>query len=188
VCGREEPDSGTGPDSTDSAIGPGIAERRTHDYERHGTTTLFAALDIATGEVIGQLHRRHRSTEFLKFLRTIEANVPPSIGRASGDGQLWDSQDTDRSRLVRSSSALSYSFHSNIGASWLNQVERWFATLTEKQIRRGTHRSTRRLEDAIRRYLEIYNAEPEPFIWAKSADDVMASIERFCLRIPNSGH
>ena len=168
-------------------LAPGIAERRTHDYERHGTTTLFAALDIATGEVIGQLHRRHRGTEFLKFLRTIEASVPPQL-----DVHLvMDNYGTHKTPTVRAWFARHPRFHIHFtptSASWLNQVERWFATLTEKQIRRGTHRSTRQLEDAIRRYLEIYNAEPQPFIWAKSADDIMASIERFCLRISNSGH
>jgi transposase len=168
-------------------LAPGIAERRTYDYERHGTTTLFAALDIATGEVIGQLHRRHRSTEFLKFLRTIEANVPPQL-----DVHLvMDNYGTHKTPTVRAWFARHPRFHIHFtptSASWLNQVERWFATLTEKQIRRGTHRSTRQLEDAIRHYLDIYNAEPQPFTWIKSADDIMASIERFCLRISNSGH
>jgi transposase len=168
-------------------LAPGIAERRTHDYERHGTTTLFAALDIATGEVIGQLHRRHRSTEFVKFLRTIEANVPPQL-----DVHLvMDNYGTHKTPTVRAWFARHPRFHIHFtptSASWLNQVERWFATLTEKQIRRGTHRSTRQLEDAIRHYLDIYNAEPQPFTWIKSADDIMASIERFCLRISNSGH
>lgn len=168
-------------------LAPGIAERRTHDYERHGTTTLFAALDIATGEVIGQLHRRHRSTEFLKFLRTIEANVPPQL-----DVHLvMDNYGTHKTPTVRAWFARHPRFQIHFtptSASWLNQVERWFATLTEKQIRRGTHRSTRQLEEAIRHYLDIYNAEPQPFTWIKSADDIMASIERFCLRISNSGH
>jgi transposase len=168
-------------------LAPGIAERSTHDYERHGTTTLFAALDIATGEVIGQLHRRHRSTEFLKFLRTIEANVPPQL-----DVHLvMDNYGTHKTPTVRAWFARHPRFHIHFtptSASWLNQVERWFATLTEKQIRRGTHRSTRQLEDAIRHYLDIYNAEPQPFTWIKSADEIMASIERFCLRISNSGH
>src|SRR5476649_1187552 len=168
-------------------LAPGIAERRTHDYERHGTTTLFAALDIATGEVIGQLHRRHRGTEFLKFLRTIEANIPTQL-----DVHLvMDNYGTHKTPAVRAWFARHPRFHIHFtptSASWLNQVERWFATLTEKQIRRGTHRSTRQLEDAIRRYLDIYNAEPQPFMWTKSADDIMASIERFCLRISNSGH
>jgi len=168
-------------------LAPGIPERRTHDYMRHGTTTLFAALDIATGEVIGQLHRRHRSTEFLQFLRTIEANVPAQL-----DVHLvMDNYGTHKTSTIRNWFARHPRFQVHFtptSASWLNQVERWFATLTEKQIRRGTHRSTRELEDAIRAYLKINNAEPKPFIWTKSADVILASIERFCLRISNSGH
>ena len=168
-------------------LAPGIAERRTHDYQRHGTTTLFAALDVATGEVIGQLHRRHRSSEFLKFLRTIEASVPSDL-----DIHLvMDNYGTHKTSAIRNWFARHPRFHVHFtptSASWLNQVERWFATLTEKQIRRGTHRSTRQLEDAIRNYLKLNNANPKPFVWTKSADDIMASIERFCLRISNSGH
>ena len=168
-------------------LAPGVAERRTHDYERHGTTTLFAALDIATGKVIGELHRRHRSSEFLKFLRTIEASVPSDL-----DIHLvMDNYGTHKTLTIRRWFARHprYKVHfTPTSASWLNQVERWFATLTEKQIRRGTHRSTRQLEDAIRAYLKINNAEPKPFIWTKTADAILASIERFCLRITNSGH
>ena len=168
-------------------LAPGVPERRTHDYERHGTTTLFAALDIATGKVIGQLHRRHRSTEFLKFLRTIEASVPSDL-----DIHLvMDNYGTHKTPTIRNWFARHPRFHVHFtptSASWLNQVERWFATLTEKQIRRGTHRSTRQLEDAIRRYLEHNNAAPKPFVWTKSADEILASIERFCLRISNSPH
>lgn len=168
-------------------LAPGIPERRTHDYMRHGTTTLFAALDIATGEVIGELHRRHRSTEFLQFLRTIDANVPTDL-----DVHLvLDNYGTHKTPSVKNWFARHPRFHVHFtptSASWINQVERWFATLTEKQIRRGTHRSTRQLEQAIRSYLDTYNADPKPFAWSKSADDIMASIERFCLRISNSGH
>ncbi len=168
-------------------LAPGVAERRTHDYERHGTTTLFAALDIATGRVIGELHRRHRSGEFLKFLRTIEASVPSDL-----DVHLvMDNYGTHKTSTIRNWFARHPRFHVHFtptSASWLNQVERWFATLTEKQIRRGTHRSTRQLEDAIRDYLKRNNADPKPFVWTKSTDAILASIERFCLRISNSGH
>lgn len=168
-------------------LAPGVAERRTHDYERHGTTTLFAALDIATGKVIGELHRRHRSAEFLKFLRTIEASVPQDL-----DVHLvMDNYGTHKTPTIRNWFARHPRFHVHFtptSASWLNQVERWFATLTEKQIRRGTHRSTRQLEDAIRAYVKINNEEPKPFVWTKSADAILASVERFCLRIFNSGH
>lgn len=168
-------------------LAPGIPERRTHDYMRHGTTTLFAALDIATGEVIGQLHRRHRSSEFLQFLRTIEANVPADL-----DVHLvMDNYGTHKTPSIKSWFARHPRFHVHFtptSASWLNQVERWFATLTEKYIRRGTHRSTRQLEQAIKTYLDIYNADPKPFSWTKTADDILASIERFCLRTSDSGH
>jgi transposase len=168
-------------------LAPGIAERRTHDYERHGTTTLFAALDIATGEVIGQLHRRHRSNEFLQFLRTIESNVPQDLAVHL----VMDNYGTHKTPKVRAWFARHPRFHIHFtptSASWLNQVERWFSTLTTKQIRRGTHRSTRQLEDAIRSYLDQYNADPRPFVWTKSADDILAGIERFCLRTSNSRH
>ena len=168
-------------------LAPGIPERRTHDYMRHGTTTLFAALDIASGEVIGELHRRHRSSEFLQFLRTIDASVPATL-----DVHLvMDNYGTHKTPKVRDWFARHPRFHVHFtptSASWINQVERWFATLTEKQIRRGSHRSTRQLEQAIRSYLDTYNADPRPFVWSKSADDILASIERFCLRISNSGH
>ncbi len=168
-------------------LAPGIPERRTHDYARHGTTTLFAALDIATGEVIGEMHRRHRSSEFLQFLRTIEANVPAQL-----DVHLvMDNYGTHKTASIRAWFARHPRFHVHFtptSASWLNQVERWFATLTEKYIRRGTHRSTRQLEQAIRQYLKLNNADPKPFVWAKSAQDILASVERFCLRISNSGH
>ena len=168
-------------------LAAGIPERRSHDYVRHGTTTLFAALDIASGEVIAETHRRHRGAEFLKFLRTIEANVPPAL-----DIHLvMDNYGTHKTPTIKAWFARHARFHVHFtptSASWLNQVERWFATLTEKCIRRGSHRSTRQLEQAIRDYLEQHNAHPKPFAWSKSADDILASIERFCLRTSNSGH
>lgn len=168
-------------------LAPGIPERRTHDYMRHGTTTLFAALDVATGEVIGRLHRRHRSTEFLKFLRVIEAQVPSDL-----DIHLvMDNYGTHKTPSVQRWFARHPRFHVHFtptSASWLNQVERWFATLTQKQIRRGTHRSTQQLEKAIRGYLDTYNEDPKPFVWSKTADDILASVQRFCMRISDSRH
>jgi len=168
-------------------LAPGIPERRTHDYARHGTTTLFAALDIATGEVIGELHRRHRSSEFLQFLRTIDANVPAEL-----DVHLvMDNYGTHKTPAIKAWLARHPRFAVHFtptSASWLNQVERWFATLTQNYIRRGTHRSTRELEQAIRSYLDIHNADPKPFVWTKSADDILASIQRLCLRTSNSRH
>ena len=169
------------------ALAPGIPERRTHDYMRHGTTTLFAALDIATGEVIGELHRRHRSSEFLQFMRTIEANVPAQL-----DIHLvMDNYGTHKTSVIKNWFARHPRFQVHFtptSASWLNQVERWFGTLTQKYIRRSTHRSTRQLEQAIRHYIKINNNDPKPFVWSKSADDILASIERFFLRTSDSRH
>lgn len=163
-------------------LAPGIPQRRTHDYLRHGTTTLFAALDVATGAVIGELHRRHRASEFQGFLRTIEANVPANL-----DIHLvMDNYSTHKTPSIKRWFARHPRFHLHFtptSASWINQVERWFSTLTTRYIRRGTHRSTRELEKAIRDYLAVNNKNPKPFQWTKSADDILASIKRFCLRI-----
>ena len=140
-------------------LAPGIAERRTHDYERHGTTTLFAALDIATGAVIGDLHRRHRSSEFLQFLRTIESNVPQALEIHL----VMDNYGTHKTPAIKNWLTRHPRFHAHFtptSASWLNQVERWFATLTLKYIRRSTHRSTRQLEQAIRHYIKVNNVDP----------------------------
>jgi len=166
---------------------PGMPERRTHDYMRHGTTTLFAALDIATGRVIGQLRRRHRGSEFLKFLAQLNDSIPTNLDVHV----VMDNYGTHKTPAVRRWFARHPRFKPHFtptSASWINQVERWFADLTQKQIRRGTHRSTQALEQAIRDYLDIYNENPKPFIWTKSADDILASIKRFCLRTSNSGH
>ena len=166
---------------------PGVPERRTHDYSRHGTTTLFAALNIATGKVIGELHRRHRSQEFLQFLRTIEGAVPKTL-----DVHLvMDNYGTHKTPTVKRWLARNPRFHVHFtptSASWLNQVERWFATLTERQIRRGSHRSTVELEGAIRDYLALNNRDPKPFVWTKTAEQILESIKRFCMRTSNSGH
>jgi transposase len=166
---------------------PGVPERRTHDYSRHGTTTLFAALNTATGEVIGEVHRRHRAKEFLGFLCSIDEAVPDKL-----DVHLvMDNYGTHKTPAVKRWFARHPRFHAHFtptSASWLNQVERWFATLTERQIRRGTHRSTVELEQAIRSYLNVYNRNPKPFVWSKSADEILESIKRFCSRTSNSGH
>ena len=168
-------------------LAPGIPERRTHDYKRHGTTTLFAAYDIATGAVIGETHRRHRSGEFLQFLRTVDASVPQVL-----DVHLvMDNYGTHKTPAIKNWFARHTRFHVHFtptSASWLNQVERWFATLTQRCVRRGTHRSTRELEKALHQYIEIHNADPKPFMWSKSADQILASIERFCLQTSNSRH
>jgi transposase len=166
---------------------PGQIERRTHDYMRHGTTSLFAALEVKTGEVLGQCQRRHRSVEFRKFLRHIETNVPDDL-----DVHLiMDNYGTHKTALIQRWMVRHPRFHVHFtptGATWLNLVERFFAAITEKQIRRGVHRSTRELETAIYHYLDTHNHAPKPFVWTKTADQILASIARFCQRISDSGH
>ena len=166
---------------------PGQIERRTHDYVRHGTTTLFAALDVATGEVIGKLQRRHRAKEFLAFLREVERNVPANL-----DVHLiMDNASTHKTPSVQRWLISRPRFHVHFtptSSSWINQVERWFATLTEKQLRRGVHRSTRALEKSIRTDLRTYNENPKPFRWTKTADEILDSVRRFCFRTSDSGH
>jgi transposase len=166
---------------------PGQLERRTHDYTRHGTTSLFAALDVKTGKVIGECHRRHRSTEFRKFLDTIEQAVPRSL-----DVHLiLDNYGTHKTALIHRWLAKRPRFHVHFtptSASWINLVERWFAALTEKQIRRGVHRSVNQLESAIKQYLAITNDQPKPFVWTKTADEILASVARFCARTSETGH
>lgn len=166
---------------------PGQAERRSHDYIRHGTTSLFAALDVATGQVVGRIHRRHRAIEFKKFLNTIEAAVPPNL-----DVHLiLDNYQTHKTPTIHRWLAQRPRFHLHFtptGASWLNLVERWFATLTSKRVRRGVFRSTRQLESAIKDYLEVYNEDPKPFAWTKTADEILEAVARFCSRISDSGH
>jgi transposase len=166
---------------------PGLPELRTHDYRRHGTTSLFAALDVATGKVIGATHRRHRSAEFRSFLDRIDREVPAEL-----DVHLvLDNYATHKTQLIHRWLLQHPRFHLHFtptDSSWINQVERWFATLTDKQIRRGTHRSTRALDDAIRLYLSVYNEDPQPFAWVKSADQILASIARFCLTTSEAGH
>jgi transposase len=165
---------------------PGQIERRTHDYARHGTTSLFAALDTKSGELIGQTQRRHRSVEFRNFLDTIEQNVPPEL-----DVHLiLDNYGTHKTQLIRDWLAKRPRFHLHFtptSASWLNLVERWFAQLTDKQLRRGVHRSTKELETAIRSYIQHHNKNPKPFVWHKTADQILDSVARFCTRTLDSG-
>lgn len=160
---------------------PGQAERRTYDYKRHGTTSLFAALDVKTGKVIGEIKRRHRSIEFRKFLDQIDAQTPPDL-----DVHLiMDNYGTHKTPIIRSWLAKRPRYHVHFTptyGSWLNLVERWFAELTTKQIRRGVHRSVAELERAIRAFLDVHNEEPKPFVWTKTADEILASIARFAQR------
>lgn len=164
----------------------GLPERRTHDYRRHGTTTLFAALDVATGKVIGETHRRHRSQEFKTFLSRVEREVPQGLEVHL----VMDNYGTHKTPLIRRWLLKHPRFQVHFTptySSWINQVERWFSLLTEKQLRRGTHKSTRQLEDAVRLYLATSNESAKPFSWTKTADDILASIARFCQRTSVSG-
>lgn len=166
---------------------PGQAERRTHDYTRHGSTTLFAAFNTKTGRIIGQFHQRHRAVEFRKFLEVVETAVPDHLDVH----MILDNYATHKTPLIHRWLARHPRFHTHFtptGASWINLVERWFAALTQKQIRRGVHRSTRELETAIERYIQITNAHPTPFVWTKTADQILDNLARFCRRISNSGH
>ena len=160
---------------------PGQAERRTHDYRRCGTTTLFAALDVAAGTVIGSCMRRHRAREFRAFLDAVERAVPADLDIHI----VMDNASSHKTGLIQNWFAKRPRWHRHLtstSASWINQVERFFALLTERQIKRGAHRSTAELEVAIERYIDIYNRDPRPFRWTRSADDILASVERFCQR------
>lgn len=166
---------------------PGLPEQRTHDYKRYGTTSLFAALNVATGEVIGRCYRRHRSTEFLKFLRIIDRSVP----KDQDIHLVLDNYSTHKTALIHNwllrRPRIQLHF-TPTSSSWLNLVERWFAAITNDQIRRGTHRSTKELETAIQQYLKIYNEDPKPFVWTKSADQILESIKNYCTRINETVH
>jgi transposase len=166
---------------------PGQVERRTHDYVRHGTTSLFAALNVKTGKVIGECHRRHQSLEFRKFLDRVEMAVPVDLDIHL----ILDNYGPHKTPAIRRWFTKRPRYHLHFtptGASWINLVERWFAALTEKQLRRGAYRSTRELESAIERYLEIHNEQPKPFMWSKSADEILSTLAQFCKRISDSGH
>jgi len=166
---------------------PGQAERRTHDYKRHGTTSLFAALDAKSGKVISQFHRRHRTLEFRKFLNTIDADVPAKLQVHL----IVDNYATHKTALIHRWLVKHPRFHLHFtptSASWLNLVERWFALLTERQIKRGVHRSTQALENAIKDYVKFTNEHPKPFVWTKTPDQILETIARFCQRTSESGH
>jgi transposase len=158
---------------------PGQPARMTHDYKRHGTTSLFAALDIATGRVIGKCYRRHRAEEFRKFLDEIEAAVPADL-----DVHLvMDNYATHKTALIRNWLVKRPRWHVHLtptSSSWLNQVERFFALITERKIRRGVYRSVVELRTDIEAFISQHNADPKPFRWTKSADQILRSIERFC--------
>ena len=160
---------------------PGQVERRTHDYTRHGTTTLFAALNAKTSEVITQFHQRHRSAQFREFLDLIEAQVP----RRLDVHIIMDNYGTHKTPLIRNWFAKRPRFHVHFTptyASWLSLVERWFALLTTKQLQRGVFRSVPQLKAAIQAFIDAHHENPRPFVWTKTADEILASIARFAER------
>ena len=170
-------------------LAPGQAERGTHDYVRHGTTSLFAALDVATGKVIGKCHRRHRHQEFVKFLADIDAAVPHEEGVTVH--LVMDNYATHKTPAVRRWLARRPRFvvhFTPTSGSWLNQVERFFAEITEKRLRRGVFKSVAALERAIEAYLAERNANPKPFRWTATADLILRRVEEVCQRTCNSGH
>ena len=160
---------------------PGQAARRSHDYTRHGSIDLFAALDVATGEVIGRMRERHRSIEFVKFLDEIDENVPAHLEVHV----ILDNLSTHKTPKVHRWLTKHPRFHLHFTpthSSWMNLVERWFAGLTEKQLRRGSHRSKKELRAAIDAYVSRTNRDPKPFVWVKTADEILKSIARFAQR------
>src|SRR5215210_3517937 len=166
---------------------PGVPERATHDYKRAGTSSLYAALDITTGKVIGRLRSRHRAIEFKQFLQTLDREVPDEL-----DVHLvLDNSSTHKTPAIRNWLAAHPRFvlhFTPTSSSWLNLVERWFGELTSKLLRRGTHRSVRDLNADIRAWIDTWNENPRPFVWTKTADQILESIARYCDRINESRH
>ncbi|MBB4752176.1 IS630 family transposase [Actinoplanes lobatus] len=165
---------------------PGMPERRTHDYVRNGITSLFAAFNIADGTVISELHRQHRATEFKKFLIAIDKAVPADL-----DVHLiCDNYGTHKTPAIRAWLAGHPRFHMHFtptGSSWINQVERWFGHMTGQIIRRGVHKSVRALEADIRAWITDWNQNPKPFVWVKTAEEILDSLARYCQRISGAG-
>jgi transposase len=166
---------------------PGVPERATHDYKRAGTSSLYAALDISTGKVIGRLHSRHRAIEFKKFLQTLDREVPVEFEVHL----VLDNSSTHKTPAIQKWLLTHPRFvlhFTPTSSSWLNLVERWFAELTTKKLRRGTHRSVRQLNADIRNWIETWNEDPKPFVWTKTADQILESIARYCNRTNESRH
>jgi transposase len=166
---------------------PGMPERRTHDYVRHGITTLFAALNVATGEITGSIHRRHRAAEFKKFLTKLDNTVPADLDIHL----ICDNYATHKSPTITGWLARHPRFHLHFTptySSWLNQVERWFGLLTDKKLRRGTHTSVPALEKDIRAWITTWNENPKPFACNKTADEILERLATYLQRIPGAGH
>jgi transposase len=166
---------------------PGTPERRTHDYVRNGTTNLYAALDVASGNVISDLTPRHRAEEFRRFLNLIDRNVPADLDvHVVVDNNATHKTPSIQRWLVRHPR---FTLHfTPTYSSWLNLVERWFAELTQKWLKRGTHHSTRDLVASIRTWIQLWNDEPKPFVWHKTADEILDNLANYCQRISDSGH
>jgi transposase len=166
---------------------PGVPERATHDYKRHGTSSLYAALDLTSGQVIGALHSRHRAIEFKQFLQTIDREVPAGL-----DVHLvLDNSSTHKTPAIKKWLAAHPRFVMHFtptSSSWLNLVERWFSELTTKLLKRGAHRSVRDLNTDIRAWIETWNEDPRPYVWTKTAEQILDSIARYCTRINDSRH
>jgi len=166
---------------------PGMPERRTHDYARHGTTSLFAAFNIADGTIISELHRRHRAAEYLKFLRAIDKAVPPELDVHI----VCDNLSTHKTPAVNEWIARRPRFHVHFtptGSSWLNQVERWFAYLTTQLLQRSVHKSVQALEADVRGWIDTWNDAPKPFAWKKTAEEILNSLARYLQRISGGEH
>ena len=166
---------------------PGVAERRSHDYVRNGTTNLYAALDVASGQVIADMTARHRAEEFQRFLNLIDRSVPEHLAvHVVLDNNATHKTPSIQRWLVRHPR---FTFHfTPTYSSWMNLVERWFAELTTKWIKRGTHRSVRELVKSIRTWITNWNDDPKPFVWHKTADEILDSLAAYCQRINDSGH
>ena len=166
---------------------PGVPERATHDYKRSGTSSLYAALDITSGQVISALHGRHRAIEFKKFLQTIDREVPPDLEVHL----VLDNASTHKTPAIKKWLLAHPRFvlhFTPTSSSWMNLVERWFGELTTKKLRRGSHRSVRALNTDIRAWIDTWNDNPNPFVWTKTADQILDSISRYCTRINASRH
>jgi transposase len=166
---------------------PGVPERATHDYKRSGTSSLYAALDVTSGKVLAALHSRHRAIEFKQFLQTIDREVPAGLDVHV----VLDNSSTHKTPAIQRwlTAHPRFVLHfTPTSASWLNLVERWFAELTSKLLKRGTHRSVRELNADIRAWIETWNDDPKPFVWTKTADQILESIARYCKRINDSRH
>ena len=166
---------------------PGTPERATHDYERNGTTSLYAALNVQSGEVLASLHQRHRAVEFLKFLKTIDANVPAGLEVHL----VLDNASSHKTPTVKRwlhQHPRFYLHFTPTSSSWINLVERWFSELTTKLLRRGAHRSVRALNADIRQWIDSWNENPRPYVWTKTADQILDSVRRYCERINAAAH